>query len=186
MVVGGGMAILATEFPAAQRALDRSRQGLANMVGDESDDDEEKKEKQKKMTKIADLVFEDEDEAKKKKNSNMMFRQMDSIKRPTTPKMINMDDLNELNDKVSTAAKGAKRNVKKFIRGTVLPLMERMTPSKSVSVASTSVASKSVASPLRMGNTRQRPQINASPSIQEIPSIQTEGSTEDSPSVYTC
>lgn len=67
VVVGSGMALLATEFPAAAKMFDKSKKGLANLVGDESDDDEEKKEKQKKNQKIADLVFQDEEEIRKKK-----------------------------------------------------------------------------------------------------------------------
>jgi hypothetical protein len=144
VVVGSGMALLATEFPAAQRVLDRSREGLANIVGEESDDDEEKKEKKKKIAKVADLLFEDEEENKKKnKGPNKFLKQMsDSIKKPSPRKKMFADneEFHEMRDKTVNAAKGAKRNVKKFIRGTVLPLMERITTK---SESSGSISSRS-------------------------------------------
>ena len=139
IVVGSGMAVLATEFPAARRALDRSRQGLANMVGDESDDDEEKKKKKKKAANIAKLVFEDEDVAKKKLAKNKAKRILNPLYRSQKGQPVfNNDDLKEFKDKTTKAARAAKKNVKGFIRGTVLPLMERMTSSSDGAVSSKS------------------------------------------------
>ena len=74
--------VAVTEFPAAQRALDRSREGLAHMVGDGSDDDETKVEQKKKIAEqVADLVFDDDGEGrgkgeKKKPNSKELFKQI--------------------------------------------------------------------------------------------------------------
>lgn len=131
VVVGSGMALLATEFPAAQQALDKSRQGLANMVGDESDDDEEKKEKKKKIAKVADLLFEDE-KGDKKKRPNELFKQFSKINTPNPGKMFQNDEFKDVKEKTVNAAKKGKKNVKKFIRSTVLPLMERMTSEKKI------------------------------------------------------
>ena len=131
VVVGSGMALLATEFPAAAKMFDKSKKGLANLVGDESDDDEEKKEKQKKNQKIADLVFQDEEEIRKKKEKKRMNRLLNPLAAVKSPKSSNSgsqasNELKELRAKTINAANGAKKNVKKFIRGTVLPLMDRM------------------------------------------------------------
>lgn len=131
VVVGSGMALLATEFPAAAKMFDKSKKGLANLVGDESDDDEEKKEKQKKNQKIADLVFQDEEEIRKKKEKKRMNRLLNPLAAMKSPKSSNSglqanNELKELRAKTINAANGAKKNVKKFIRGTVLPLMDRM------------------------------------------------------------
>ncbi len=167
VVVGSGMALLATEFPAAQRALDKSREGLANIVGDESDDDEDKKEKKKKIAKVADMLFEEEEG--KKKSPNKFFKQMSNSlkKKPssvksadgaTTPKkkafFADNEEMTEIRDKTVNAAKGAKKNVKKFIRGTVLPLMERITSkSESRGISSKSqrgeIKPSALAGPLR-------------------------------------
>ncbi|GFH59322.1 predicted protein [Chaetoceros tenuissimus] len=131
VVVGSGMALLATEFPAAAKMFDKSKKGLANLVGDESDDDEEKKEKQKKNQKIAALVFQDEEEIRKKKEKKRMNRLLNPLAAVKSPKSSNggsqaSNELKELRAKTINAANGAKKNVKKFIRGTVLPLMDRM------------------------------------------------------------
>lgn len=131
VVVGSGMALLATEFPAAAKMFDKSKKGLANLVGDESDDDEEKKEKHKKNQKIADLVFQDEEEIRKKKEKKRMNRLLNPLAAVKSPKSSNSgsqasNELKELRAKTINAANGAKKNVKKFIRGTVLPLMDRM------------------------------------------------------------
>lgn len=150
VVVGAGLAVLATEFPAAQRALDRSRQGLTDLVGDESDDDEEKKEKKKKNAKIADLVFEDEGAAKKKMTKNRVKHILNPMSGRRGQSTFNNDDFNEMRDKTVNAAKGAKKNMKKFVRGTVLPLMERMTSSsRSITSSKSDSTSKHT---LRLGS----------------------------------
>ena len=168
IVVGSGMAVLATEFPAARRALDRSRKGLANMVGDESDDDEEKKQKKKKAYKIADLVFEDEDAAKKKLAKNKARKILNPLygSKKGQP-MFNNDDMKELKGKTVNAAKVAKKNVKRFIRGTVLPLMERMTSSSDGTVSSKSDRGEEIVTQhrLRLGsrNDVQPPSVTRFP-----------------------
>ena len=150
VVVGAGLAVLATEFPAAQRALDRSRQGLTDLVGDESDDDEEKKEKKKKNAKIADLVFEDEGAAKKKMTKNRVKHILNPMSGRRGQSTFNNDDFNEMRDKTVNAANGAKKNMKKFVRGTVLPLMERMTSSsRSITSSKSDSTSKHT---LRLGS----------------------------------
>eukprot|EP00558_Chaetoceros_sp_UNC1202_P002916 CAMPEP_0197234694 /NCGR_PEP_ID=MMETSP1429-20130617/2384_1 /TAXON_ID=49237 /ORGANISM="Chaetoceros sp., Strain UNC1202" /LENGTH=209 /DNA_ID=CAMNT_0042693165 /DNA_START=54 /DNA_END=683 /DNA_ORIENTATION=- len=136
VVVGGGMALLATEFPAAQRALDKSRESLAKMVGEESDEeDEETIEKMKTCEKIADLVFRDAPANDEKKvaltkflPAKMQIKKKDTqSKRQTLDKIINLEELEKFKMKTFAATKGTKRNVKKFIRGTVIPLMARVT-----------------------------------------------------------
>jgi hypothetical protein len=130
VVVGSGMALLATEFPAAQRALDRSRQGLAHLVGDDSDDDEEKVEKKKKVARVADLVFQDEDMAKReaaKLRMKKLLNPMAAMKETNSFSILNKRGVKEFKERTVNASNGAKKNVKRFIRRTVIPLMERMT-----------------------------------------------------------
>lgn len=130
VVVGSGMALLATEFPAAQRAIEKSKEGLSNMVGEESDDeevDEDTKRTREKASKVADLMFQDPEDKKAAERK----KQQHAIAAASTnnnPAAINLDDLNEMKRKAAKAAQGTKRGLKKFIRGTVLPLMDKMTP----------------------------------------------------------
>lgn len=134
VVVGSGMALLATEFPAAQRALDRSRQGLAHLVGDESDDDEDKVEKKKKVARVADLVFQDEEMEKKeaaKLKMKTLLNPIAAMKETNSFSMLNKKGVKEFKERTVNATNGAKKNVKRFIRRTVIPLMERMSSTSS-------------------------------------------------------
>lgn len=137
VVVGSGMALLATEFPAAQRALDRSRQGLATLVGDDSDDDEDKVEKKKRVARVADLVFQDEQEAKKEAvrlRTKKLLNPIAAMKESKSYSTLNNKGVKEFKERTVNASNGAKKNVKRFIRKTVIPLMERMTSSSSSKV----------------------------------------------------
>jgi len=134
VVVGSGMALLATEFPAAQRALDRSRQGLAHLVGDESDDDEDKVEKKKKVARVADLVFQNEEMEKKeaaKLKMKTLLNPIAAMKETNSFSMLNKKGVKEFKERTVNATNGAKKNVKRFIRRTVIPLMERMSSGSS-------------------------------------------------------
>lgn len=158
VVVGSGMALLATEFPAAQKALDRSRQGLANLVGDDEDDDDEKKEKKKKIAKVADLVFQDEETAKKeaaKRRTKKLLNPLTAMQGPKAPSLFNNKEVQEFKDRTVNAANGAKKSVKRFIRHTVLPLMERITSDHSSSSRTDRKPNPRSTSTLRMklGNT---------------------------------
>ena len=180
VVVGAGMAVLATEFPAAQRALDRSRQGLKDLVGDESDDDEEKKEKKKKNANIAKLVFEDEGAAKKKMTKQRVKQILNPMSGMQGRSTLNNDDFKEMRDKTVNAAKGAKKNMKKFVRSTVLPLMERMT-SSSLSITSSKSDSASQ-NTLRLGS----PGVVKPPPFIRTPQITTQEKAPNGTGIQEC
>eukprot|EP00553_Chaetoceros_curvisetus_P003480 CAMPEP_0204626034 /NCGR_PEP_ID=MMETSP0717-20131115/11608_1 /ASSEMBLY_ACC=CAM_ASM_000666 /TAXON_ID=230516 /ORGANISM="Chaetoceros curvisetus" /LENGTH=507 /DNA_ID=CAMNT_0051641843 /DNA_START=49 /DNA_END=1572 /DNA_ORIENTATION=- len=129
VVVGSGMALLATEFPAAQRAIEKSKEGLSNMVGDESDEevDEETLKTREKASKIADLIFPDEEE-KKAAEKKRQKQAIVAASANNNDAIFNLEELDDMKRKAAKAAQGTKRGLKKFIRGTVLPLMDKMTP----------------------------------------------------------
>jgi hypothetical protein len=54
VVTGAGLAILATEFPAAQRVLDRSRVGLSNLVAESEDEGTDTEDDGRRRRKIKD------------------------------------------------------------------------------------------------------------------------------------
>mmetsp|Transcript_24882 Transcript_24882/g.30583 ORF Transcript_24882/g.30583 Transcript_24882/m.30583 type:complete len:321 (+) Transcript_24882:255-1217(+) len=107
LVTGSGMALLATEFPAAQRILDRSRDGLENLVGNEEDDDEQEE-----------------------INSNKTEQKSRVNKKPDGLRLVKMDEVDEIINAADKAGKRTKRSLKRFVRRTILPIMSKVTTDK--------------------------------------------------------
>ena len=139
VVVGSGMAILATEFPAAQRALDKSREGLENMV-QESDDEAEEGGKQKKKkdgnyTTISsdaddtDDGLESDDEVPSPNSKRREGKKYGLIGNGTASMPLENRMKADL-DQAAKNLKQSKRNVKRFVRNNVLPIMSRVTSKK--------------------------------------------------------
>mmetsp|Transcript_15025 Transcript_15025/g.19027 ORF Transcript_15025/g.19027 Transcript_15025/m.19027 type:complete len:385 (-) Transcript_15025:115-1269(-) len=134
IVSGSGLALLATEFPAAQRVLDKSRDGLERMVGEEEDDsddsDDENDDKlgSRKNKGYSKIVSQQED------NDGGDFIEIEEdceeaslvSTRSTNPR----ERVDEIIRTTQKAGKRTKKNVKSFVRGTVLPLMARITTDK--------------------------------------------------------
>lgn len=112
VVVGGGMALLATEFPAAGRALDKTRERLAKAVAE--DPNEENDESDGNGVGSKNVLIRD----------SIPLRQSSQVSRQPNEYM---EEIQEVRRKAAKAFKGTQRNVKKFIRGNILPIMERLT-----------------------------------------------------------
>lgn len=141
VVVGSGMALLATEFPAAQRALDKSREGLANMV-QESDDEAEEGEKNKTKSKKGGTylaIAADTDDAGEGCESDSEVVSPNSKRRQgvkygrlgngTSTKQLENRMKADL-DQAMRNVKQGRRNVKRFVRNNVLPIVSKVTTKK--------------------------------------------------------
>jgi hypothetical protein len=178
VVCGSGLALLATEFPAAQRVLDKSRDGLAKMVGEEEDDSDEDEDgdkeggeknstRNKGYAKIGnDVEHEDEDDEDQNHvddstlvseyDENSSF--INDSERSTRSNRSRMSERGrQQREKVDEVIKNArktgkrtKRNLKKFVRGTVLPLMSKITTQKEGASDSESIHSATT-SPKKRG-----------------------------------
>lgn len=178
IVAGSGMALLATEFPAAQRVLDRSRDGLERMVGSadddsssSSDDDDEdgvngvendrslRKSPSNGYTKFGyGMVTKSKSYRSNHDNSNNEedeYEEDGSLLADNqyyaSGGIISGDDsVSLMGESVGTnastrtaeqrvedaiynarkAGRRTKRNLKKFVRGTILPLMNKVSSQK--------------------------------------------------------
>ena len=136
VVCGSGLAVLATEFPAAQRVLDKGRDGLERMVGQEEDDsdsdsDDDNGKTQKGYSKLNSQQMEDEDGEPKQLNQNedtglINNRNNVHVHRNKTAE----ERVDELKRNARKTGKRTKKNLKKFVRGTVLPFMSNFTSDK--------------------------------------------------------
>jgi hypothetical protein len=163
VVTGSGLALLATEFPAAQRILDKGRDGLENMVGKEEDDesdsdsdDDSSPGRKKGYTQLSshheddDLVGgndNDEDESMISKYSeDASLVSSKSSRQRNGMSLLNPNQRESVDEVMKNARKTGKRtkkNLKNFVRGTVLPLMSKITtPKDETSDSETSVSPK--------------------------------------------
>merc|ERR1719223_456788 len=136
VVVGSGMALLATEFPAAQRALDKSREGLANMVEESDDEGEDGEMKKNRSGGTYKSICADTDEVGHdcKSDSEMISpnskrrqgRKYGLLGSGNTPMPLENRMKADLNQAMKNVKQG-KRSVKKFVRNNVLPIMTKVT-----------------------------------------------------------
>ena len=173
VVCGSGLALLATEFPAAQRVLDKSRDGLAKMVGKEEDDsdededtdkegDEKNSTRNKGYAKIGknveheDQNDEDESTLVSEYDENTSFINEDgrsigsNRSRMSERGRQQREKVDEVIKNARKTGKRTKRNLKKFVRGTVLPLMSKITTQKEGASDSESINSATI-SPKKKG-----------------------------------
>jgi len=136
VVVGSGMALLATEFPAAQRALDKSREGLENMVRESDDEGEDGEIKKNRSGGTYKSICADTDEVGHdcKSDSEMISpnskrrqgRKYGLLGSGNTPMPLENRMKADLNQAMKNVKQG-KRSVKKFVRNNVLPIMTKVT-----------------------------------------------------------
>lgn len=133
IVCGSGLAVLATEFPAAQRVLDKGRNGLEKMVGkeeDDSDSDDENDGGGKNHNGYAKINshqlevegVDGEQNLNQNENTGMINNKNSQPTNKTTEQRVD-----ELKHNARKAGKQTKKNLKKFVRGTVLPFMDNFT-----------------------------------------------------------
>ncbi len=152
IVSGSGLALLATEFPAAQKVLDKSRDGLERMVGEEGDDDDEDDESDDEKEKN-----DHKDDSRPNGYAKLSIKQNEDERHSLSVRSnytdVNYTDADErsifsensafvksqrsteqrIDDAIKNAKKSTKKtkkNIKKFVRGTILPLMSKITTDK--------------------------------------------------------
>ena len=150
IVSGAGLAILATEFPAAQRVLDKGISGLERMVGKEEDDvDEENSDGDKNAQTskgYASLNANQSDRSLLTKSGNnerslrtklsndeysqddvsLMSGYSESSQQSLTAKQ----RMNGMMADAKKTGNRTKRHLKKFVRGTILPVMNKISTEK--------------------------------------------------------
>lgn len=129
VVVGGGMALLATEFPAAARALDKTRERLAKAVAEDPDghnDEADGKENAKSNstpTRTPTRSKPENNASTEYSVTGTPLRQGSHASRHTKEYM---DEVQEVRRRATKTMKDTKQSVKRFIRGNILPIMEKM------------------------------------------------------------
>jgi hypothetical protein len=129
VVVGGGMALLATEFPQAARALDKTRERLAKAVAedpDDHDDESEGKENAKSSSTPTRKPTCSKQENHGPTEYSITGTPLRHGSRVSKHSKEYMDEVQEVRKKATKAMKDTKQSVKRFIRGNILPIMEKM------------------------------------------------------------
>ena len=166
VVCGSGLALLATEFPAAQRVLDKSRDGLERMVGKEEDDnDNSDEEKEKKGNELITVnssssshggkryarlnnngddrdcnSHDEDDDITDPDNISLVCETRSITSAGSTRPMTAEQRIEGAITNARKATKRTKRNLKKFVRGTILPLMNKITTEKGATTANDSLS----------------------------------------------
>lgn len=161
IVSGSGLALLATEFPAAQRVLDRSRDGLEKMVGkeedDEDDEDDDKSEKEKndndfqddsRSNRYAKLGEDGADDFMSLRSNATEYSERSTLTENSSfMAKSHRSTEQRIDDAIKSAkktSKKTKKNLKKFVRGTILPLMSKITTEKEKPTDADSVGSSAM------------------------------------------
>lgn len=129
VVVGGGMALLATEFPAAARALDKTRERLAKAVAEDTDDRNDESDGNENAKSISTPTSTPTRSMSMKNDSieySLTGTPLRKGSRVSTQSKEYMDEVQEVRRKATKTIKDTKQSVKRFIRGTILPIMEKM------------------------------------------------------------
>lgn len=154
VISGSGLALLATEFPAAQRVLDKGRDGLERMVGEEGDDDDSddsdddgntnnrKRLSPRARKGYAKITLQQDDSVDKEGPMDMDNGEDEHASLVSTRSLPantgeRVDDIIKATKK---AGKRTKKNAKSFVRNTVLPLMAKITTDKEEAAASDSIS----------------------------------------------
>jgi hypothetical protein len=129
VVVGGGMALLATEFPAAARALDKTRERLAKAVAEDPDDHNDEADG-KENTKSNSTPTHTPTRSKPEKNASTEYSITGTPLRQGSHASSHskeyMNEVQEVRRRATKTMKDTKQSVKRFIRGNILPIMEKL------------------------------------------------------------